>query len=234
MAQVSSRCVTAGWQLNRDPLYGQRMKPDDLNAGCKFLASAPAHWRCWFPLWQRLINRHCAHTSNKDAPFLHTERANVGVLAAAASQSGLTALEEFATRRGDGSREKSGRADLWVASQGERISEVFEAKRIYFGNEDSEARLTSVIADAVHQISAISESYYKTRGALVFCVVCATGKPGQDLSPESKQHLDRIRRCKADAFAWCFPPGLRRAPTDEKRSHVYHPGVVLLARLVGS
>ncbi|MBM4275294.1 MAG: hypothetical protein FJ134_12665 [Deltaproteobacteria bacterium] len=57
------------------------------------------HWEKLFKQWQSLIERYCKIMEEDDAPFYHTERANIGVLAGAAWKTGWLALEEFIFRK---------------------------------------------------------------------------------------------------------------------------------------
>ena len=75
--------------------------------------------------WCSLIERYCARMGPEDAPYDHNERANVGLLSAAAWQIGLIALEEFPPHKKD----KDGRCDLWICAEGgDHNGAAFEAK----------------------------------------------------------------------------------------------------------
>ena len=101
-------------------------------------------------------------TINYD-PFFYNETASVGVLANAASQSGLLALSEYsATKRGNGRGRphRQGRCDLWVANPNADISWSFEFKQLFCRPNVQETTIDAALrracedARAVHPLEA--------------------------------------------------------------------------------
>lgn len=85
------------------------------------------HWDPLLEEWLLCIERYCRVAAGEDAPFIYTERANIGVLAGAAWRCGRMALEEFQYEKGYRNKKKwNGRADLYLAS--DSTEEMIEAK----------------------------------------------------------------------------------------------------------
>lgn len=85
----------------------------------------------WLPSVPSQRNKFLEFDPDED-PFLYNETASVGLLAGAASQAGLIALNEyFAYKRrpGRGRPKFIGRCDLWIAQPREHMSVAFEFKQ---------------------------------------------------------------------------------------------------------
>lgn len=65
-------------------------------------------------MWARLVKRYSRETE-ADAAFWYTERANVGVFAAAAWSLGGIALEEWKEKKRAGAESRNGRVDLYFS-----------------------------------------------------------------------------------------------------------------------
>jgi hypothetical protein len=66
------------------------------------------HWEPLLEEWLLCIERYCRIWKGGDAPYIHKERANIGLLSAAAWRCGWIALEEFR-------HEKGGRSGIRIA-----------------------------------------------------------------------------------------------------------------------
>jgi hypothetical protein len=192
--------------------------------------AAPAHWRRWFASWQRLVSEYCGATEYKDAPFNHSEPCNAGILAAAAWQSGLVALQEYQSTSTMGSTYC--KPDIWVASPGQVVSERIETKLMHFGGLGSEREVIDLFSTGAGQLSRVSPvdfDPHTTWAVVVFCVLCAGGDAGKDVTSETRSHLRRLSRLDADAIVVCVPERLLLVPA-AKIGDYHHPGVVLMAR----
>lgn len=80
----------------------------------------------------KIFNGLYGENGASDAPYWHSERSNVGLLASACWRNGWIALEEFSTtkRKKDNSK-KAGRCDLWVSSPKGAVNFAIEAKKGY-------------------------------------------------------------------------------------------------------
>ena len=65
-----------------------------------------------------------------DIPYNKGERANVGILATAATRIGCVPFEEYFAEKGRGKSRRKGRADLWLARKNGTESYDFEAKYV--------------------------------------------------------------------------------------------------------
>ena len=83
------------------------------------------HWAFLLEEWILLLKRYCRFMGD-DAPYFYSERANIGVLAAAAWRAGWVALEEFGIRK---HTKQKGRADLWFWPIDQDKEEYIEAKQ---------------------------------------------------------------------------------------------------------
>lgn len=93
------------------------------------------HWDALMEEWILSIERFSRITDG-DVPYWYNERANIGVLAAAAWRCGRIALEEFQYEKIDVSSDEetdetaqnkwNGRCDLWISN--DRTAEIVEAK----------------------------------------------------------------------------------------------------------
>src|SRR5208337_1881210 len=85
--------------------------------------------RYWSPLienWLLLIKHYCCiYTEYGDVPYFYNERANIGILSAAAWKAGWTALKEFGSRKRG---KKNGRTDLYIWDGNRNKGEYIEAK----------------------------------------------------------------------------------------------------------
>jgi len=185
------------------------------------------HWEPLLEEWLLCIERYCRVAAGEDAPFIYTERANIGVLAGAAWRCGRIALEEFQYKKGYSNKEKwNGRADLYLAS--ESTEEMIEAK---FGwlwlstPERVQARLNDVLARA-------AEDAKKTRGghtgtsciAVAFLPTWLSAKHPEKLEQQIESVIKCLPASNCHAVAWCFPKEYRHV---ESRIGNYLPGVIM-------
>jgi hypothetical protein len=192
--------------------------------------AAPGHWRRWFATWQRLVSEYCEATEYRDAPFYHSEPCNAGILASAAWQSGLVALQAYQGTSTMGST--SCKPDLWVASTGQVVSEAIETKLMHFGGRGSEREVIDLFSTGARQLSRVSPADFEPHTAWTvvgFCVLSAAGGAGEDVSSETQTHLRRLSRLDADAIVVCVPERLLVIPAGKIHDY-HHPGVVLMAR----
>ncbi len=119
-------------------------------------------WTDWFSGIPRLRDQF-RQIRGDDDPLLYNETASVGVLASAASRSGLLALAEYvAVKRGAGQGRplRNGRCDLWVQDPASHRAWSFEFKQCYASGgvrrATLERRLRAACSDAnaVHSFEA--------------------------------------------------------------------------------
>lgn len=185
------------------------------------------HWEALLEEWLLCIERYCRVAAGEDAPFIYTERANIGVLAGAAWRCGRMALEEFQYQKGYKNKEKwNGRADLYLAS--EDTEEMIEAK---FGwlSLSSAARVKSRVQRV---LSLAVKDAKKTKGghtgtscvAVAFLPAWLPTKHPEKLEPKIAAAIAALPATNCHAVAWCFPKEYRLV---ESSNGNYTPGVIM-------
>lgn len=109
--------------------------------------------------------KHVARTRKAFARFIDldpmtNETASCGVLAAAASSSGLLAMTEYICikkHKTDYRKRGHGRADLWVADPRRSISWAFEAKQLRCAPGTRTATIEAAMASACHDASRLTD-----------------------------------------------------------------------------
>lgn len=193
-------------------------------AGCVLKTTKLEHWIDIIEEWNWAIERYCRVTGN-DTPYWHSERSNIGVLAAAAWRCGKIALEEFTQAK----TENLGRCDLWIA--GENFSNYIEAKFEWINilseqrKESAEKCLKQAMAD-VEKLSGI-ENY--TGVGVAFLPVYA--KSTKLNSPESltatiHSTISDLKNIECDLITWRFPQQFRTYIDDQEK---YLPGIFMIA-----
>ena len=82
--------------------------------------------------WKDSIIRYCRLQEHDKNPWYYGERANISILAGAAwTLPEWAAIEEFATFKKNGKKEKNGRCDLYVRTKDKSFA--FEAKHVWQG-----------------------------------------------------------------------------------------------------
>lgn len=185
------------------------------------------HWEPLLEEWLLCIERYCRVAAGEDAPFIYTERANIGVLAGAAWRCGRMALEEFQYQKGYRNREKwNGRADLYLAS--ESTEEMIEAKFGWLSLSTptrAHARIASVLALAAKDAKRTKGGHTGTSCiAVAFLPAWLPSKRSEALEAKIKATIECLPESGCHAVAWCFPKEYRRV---ESSANNYTPGVVM-------
>jgi hypothetical protein len=194
--------------------------------------------------------RKRANRSLHDVGYVYNERANVSLLAAAAWQAGLIALEEYPTKRwGD----KKGRADLYFSSP--TIGFEAEAKIIWPGyrkltpfEAEKEQNLgTRIRRDIDKSLQQAYKAAKKNLAAdrdhrLGISFICPTLSVRShqrevtvrgSIEPFIRFMIEQASKVDHHAMAWAFPASSRhyldRNSRGEKR---FYPGVMVLLRQV--
>lgn len=185
------------------------------------------HWEPLFEEWLLCVERYCRMAAGEDAPFIYTERANIGVLAGAAWRCGRMALEEFQYEKGDRRKRKwKGRADLYLAS--ETTEEIIEAK---FNWLPLSSKVQAV--DWIERsIEAAKVDAIKTKGddrdvkciAVAFLPVWLPRKERSRMEEVLDQTIGCLPSAKCHAIAWCFPREYRYVQNEFGN---FTPGVIM-------
>jgi hypothetical protein len=178
--------------------------------------------------WTELIKLYSAEVQ-EDPPFWSTERANVGILAAAAWMTGGLSLEEYDAEKLKGRKRKKGRVDLWIRTAN-RKEFIFEAKQAWIrvGPETKVAdvceEITESLLDAVKDVRRI-DCENECRVGTLFAI------PRVSTEMTMKDALAIFNRAMKRTEADLKVPVMISTPAKWKndKRHIY-PGVALLGK----
>jgi hypothetical protein len=183
--------------------------------------------------WIAIVEEYSAAFGKEDACWWYNERANVGILAAAAWKTeGWLSLEEYATtKRGEKGKYK-GRCDLYVAKKTDRkISFDIEAKAAWQCMEEAgNGEIKRQLAEAKNDVERLRTDTAENRVEACFVMPWLYSKNKNDDPTEKlEKWLKCVRKsilCDADAIAWVFPEESRQLWLE----NYFYPGVVLILR----
>ncbi|WP_221796236.1 hypothetical protein [Oceanobacter mangrovi] len=206
------------------------------------------HWSAILEEWILTIERYSRLCEGREAPFVFTEVANVGLLAAAVWRSGGIATQEYVATKGVKHRPKwTGRVDLWLYSNGKE--QILEAKLNNLPVEHNqdvsgfvEEKLGIALEDARQSKSTMDVDSLGT----LFIVPSITLNQVKRLDDSDEEYVYHQRleeyidaildTNNYQAAAWCFPKEMRYTPDEEgfeegiKGDGKVYPGVVLLLK----
>lgn len=170
--------------------------------------------------WVDCIDRFNQLQGDADAPYWHGSAANVGMLAAAAWQGELVALQQYQSKKQRDEGEREGRCDL-------SISNAEASVHLHAGQRwprIARLDLASALQETATQAKHIGYASQLKAGALFV----TPWKAGQHASPEELQDLvDDLQKHTACAIAWYFPYAYRKL---HNALGQYYPGVALLLK----
>ncbi|MFZ5933285.1 hypothetical protein BGP84_25005 [Pseudomonas putida] len=170
--------------------------------------------------WVDCIDRFNQFNGDAESPYWHGTQANIGMLAAAAWQAELAALQQFTSKKQRDEGEQEGRCDLSICSADETLYLSVSQRWPKVARLDMAPALQETTALARHKAYA---SQLKA-GALFI----TPWKVGQHASPEELQDLvDDLQKHTACAIAWYFPYAYRKLHNETGQ---YYPGVALLLK----
>lgn len=170
--------------------------------------------------WVDCIDRFNQLQGDADAPYWHGSAANVGMLAAAAWQGELVALQQYQSKKQRDEGEREGRCDL-------SISNAEASLHLHAGQRwprIARLDLAPALQETATQARQIGYPSQLKAGALFV----TPWKAGQHASPEELQDLvDDLHKHTACAIAWYFPYAYRKLHNELGQ---YFPGVALLLK----
>ena len=202
------------------------------------------HWNALIEEWILSIDRFSRITDG-DVPYWYNERANIGLLSAAAWRCGRIALEEFQYEKIDVTsaeetdvilqKKWNGRCDLWICS--DVSEEIIEAKFKWLNMRSKKIAdfATSCLESAVNDAKCTKGNDEIEAIGVVFMPVYAKAEKVGDVEALEKLIFQTIKVFSAkdfpaDLVAWSFPKRLRDH-IGEKYNN-YLPGIVMLAKIV--
>ena len=168
--------------------------------------------------WFDCIDRYNAVRGDSDTPYWHDEKANLGLLSAAAWMAELVTLNDTATRKQSEEGERNARADLFLAGAEDRA--FIQATQRW--PKVTNLNLTQALLDITNDAKRISYASDLKLG----CLFVAPQKAQHSASPEELQDMvDDLQKEHTCAVAWYFPYAYRKLRSEAGN---YHPGIAVL------
>ena len=170
--------------------------------------------------WFDCIDRYNAVRGDNDTPYWYDEKANLGVLSAAAWMAEMVTLQNTQTRKQIEDGERNARADLLIASSEARA--YLQATQRW--PRVNGLNLTQALAEITSDAKRISYSSDLKLG----CLFVAPQKAQHGATPEELQDMvDDLQKENTCAVAWYFPYADRKLHNEAGN---YHPGIAVLLK----
>lgn len=170
--------------------------------------------------WFDCIDRYNAVRGDNETPYWLDEKANLGLLSAAAWMAEMVTLQQSPTRKQTEEGERNGRADLFVATTEDRawLQATQRWPRV------NSLNLTQALLDITSDAKKISYASDLKIG----CLFVAPHKSQQGATPEELQDMvDDLQKEHCCAVAWYFPYAYRKLRNEAGH---YHPGIAVLLK----
>ncbi|AVU74825.1 hypothetical protein FHJ31_10670 [Pseudomonas sp. Fig-3] len=168
--------------------------------------------------WFDCIDRYNAVRGDNDTPYWFDEKANLGLLSAAAWMAEMVTLQNTPTRKQNEEGERNVSADLFIAGTEERA--FIQATQRW--PKVKNLNLTQPLLDITSDAKRISYSSDLRLG----CLFVAPQKAQQSATPEELQDMiDELQKENTCAVAWYFPYAYRKLRNEAGQ---YHPGIAVL------
>ena len=170
--------------------------------------------------WFDCIDRYNAVRGDNETPYWLDEKANLGLLSAAAWMAEMITLQQSPTRKQTEEGERNGRADLFIATTEDRawLQATQRWPRV------NSLNLTQALLDITSDAKKISYASDLRIG----CLFVAPHKSQQGATPEELQDMvDDLQKEHCCAVAWYFPYAYRKLRNEAGH---YHPGIAVLLK----
>ncbi|AXK53172.1 hypothetical protein [Pseudomonas protegens] len=168
--------------------------------------------------WFDCIDRYNAVRGDSETPYWFDEKANLGLLSAAAWMAEMISLEHSPSKKQQEDGARNARTDLYLATKDERayIQSTQRWPRV------NSLHLTQPLLDIASDARKISYPSDLRLG----CLFVAPQKAQHSASPEELQDmLDELQKEHCCAVAWYFPYAYRKLHNE---SGHYYPGIAVL------
>lgn len=207
------------------------MKDVTIESGIKFKKNSELRkLKPVLETWIKNVQQYSKAFKNDDACWWYTERANVGILAAAAWKANWLALEEYSTlKRGQETVTKNGRCDLYITKKDHHGSFAFEAKHAWQTmRSNGVSKITDQLNGAWNDAGKLKKNEANTRVAACFVIPKTPASLADDnidneILPWLNLVLDEV---PWDAVVWVFPKESRQLKNDTG-TRIF-PGVLLI------
>ncbi|MGJ7514930.1 hypothetical protein ACSFE6_11420 [Pseudomonas baetica] len=170
--------------------------------------------------WFDCIDRYNAIRGDSETPYWLDEKANLGLLSAAAWMAEIITLEQSPTRKQIEEGQRNGRADLFIATPEARawLQATQRWPRV------NQLNLTQALQDITSSARQISYASDLKLG----CLFVAPQKTQHGATPEELQDMvDDLQKEHTCAVAWYFPYAYRKLHNEAGQ---YHPGIAMLLK----
>ena len=188
--------------------------------------------------WQKVLALATAQMRqyDRDLPYWHNERANVGFVAQAARELGCVVLEEYTVDRGRRKKSAPGRADLWTGDPS-RVEHEFEFKlhwpSIKSSTEALDRRIRKDLAKAESQLRTIQHKPGRAPSLVAMVLVCPSIAESDQprWKPLLNRFLERVTRPQdyGGTFSAVFVPSAQPRAADD--GYLY-PAIAVFGRMV--
>ncbi|WP_137805452.1 hypothetical protein [Pseudomonas sp. G(2018)] len=170
--------------------------------------------------WFECIDRYNAVRGDNETPYWLDEKANLGLLSAAAWMAETVTLQQSPTRKQTEEGERNGRADLFIATP--------EA-RAWLQATQRWPRVNSLnLTQALHDITSNAKQISYASDLKLGCLFVAPQKAQHGATPEELQDMvDDLQKEHTCAVAWYFPYAYRKLRNEAGH---YHPGIAVLLK----
>lgn len=170
--------------------------------------------------WFDCIDRYNAIRGDSETPYWLDEKANLGLLSAAAWMAEIITLEQSPTRKQIEEGERNGRADLFIATPEARawLQATQRWPRVNHLN----------LTQPLHDITSSAKRISYASDLKLGCLFVAPQKTQHSASPEELQDMvDDLQKEHTCAVAWYFPYAYRKLHNEAGH---YHPGIAMLLK----
>lgn len=170
--------------------------------------------------WFDCIDRYNAVRGDNETPYWLHEKANLGLLSAAAWMAEMVTLQQSPTRKQTEEGERNGRADLFIATTEDRA--WLQATQRW-------PRVNSLnLTQALLDITSDAKKTSYASDLRIGCLFVAPHKSQQGATPEELQDMvDDLQKEHCCAVAWYFPYAYRKLRNEAGH---YHPGIAVLLK----
>lgn len=170
--------------------------------------------------WFDCIDRYNAVRGDHDTPYWNDEKANLGLLSAAAWMAQMVTLQQTPTRKQHEDGERNARADLLIASSEERA---------WLQTTQRWPRVNSLnLSQPLQDITSDAKRISYASDLKLGCLFVAPHKAQHSASPEELQDMvDDLQQEHCCAVAWYFPYAYRKLRNEAGN---YHPGIAVLLK----
>lgn len=198
----------------------------DLDYGTIMSRRVPGWLSKLFDQWGENNIRYAKLMDGDDVSWFYNERACVGLLAAAAWQTGYIAVEEYSALKGLEDKQRNGRADLWIYNP-KSITLAIEAKFRWAWKVLKPQKLIQKLDEAVRDASCY-QGGDKRIGAVFIVPFFPADWETSQVNEAIEKMLRVVSETNPDAASWCFPKNCRGFRFGEGELERIFPGIIVV------